>query len=83
MGNDLGGGEQRTGKRLMKAKTASAPEENTKPWQSRRKKGSGNPVLLVLAHKITAKRGEHGSNLRGTFDGDCTPHLARVQDKLY
>lgn len=35
MGNDLGGGEQRTGKRLMKAKTASAPEENTKPWQSR------------------------------------------------
>lgn len=30
MGSDLGGGRQRTGKRLRKAKTASAAEENTK-----------------------------------------------------
>lgn len=35
MGNDLGGGGQRIGKKLRKAKTASAPEENTKPRQSR------------------------------------------------
>lgn len=35
MGNDLGGGGQRTGKRLMKAKTASVPEATSEEMKQR------------------------------------------------
>lgn len=59
MGNDLGGGQQRTGKRLKKAQTANAPQENNKAMSEQIKWG-GNLVLLPLALKVAAKRGEHG-----------------------
>lgn len=65
MSNDLGEGGQRTRKRVRKAKTAL--EENTEPCHSRRNSESGNPVLLPLALKAAAKRGEHGSQPERNF----------------
>lgn len=60
MGRDLGGGGQRTGKRLRKAETASAPEESTKATSEQMKEGV-ETLYCFCWLPLAAKREECGN----------------------
>lgn len=60
MGNNLGEGGQRTGKRLRKAKTASAPQENIKATWEQKKQREWKPCAASAGSQSGSQKGRAG-----------------------